>query len=823
MRTSLFSLFFIIIATCFVLVSCGSRDPETSKEKETQVGTTRAMWKLVKSGKMTEGQVIVATLQVLAGEKKVKEVFGNTNVVMVESTMLILIARSYLHSNKDPKAKKEIKRLLSILTTNVRILRKPGKTRDRGNSRYNNTSHLNRFSIFKNFIPSAQAADSECRKAWNNGDFNDEFSHCWSRKEEVLHGRVYTVYYPTKWQIGSKEYRYVEAAAEGMRKAVNKYRSFGKMYDVDFVFTLKQPLDINREGQLVISEAGLRMETFQPVTVRDRGTWTPAPWCVVSSFPNARDFKTTGRKKYQQAVAHELWHCFQAWHLYPQYFQGRKDGLTPEWGDVVAWWVEGSAEYYSNLVYPKVNLEHRLTGSFDEESLETSILQLAVPYGSFGFFQFLANQPGVGAAGVLRLLKSLPSEGGFKEQADALASFGNMKETFNKFGQDYLDGKIKDTGGGFIPFRPQFGDEVQINKPGKYKVEAEQFHLERRQLIFNVGWQFNIQTQDEGAPGKDNSKEPPEKIWGHLPESITTGCGKRTHNLLLTSADESAFGQDYKFIIDVKSGIKTQTRPAKIDKCLVGTWEMQNPSHDSVVKSVIRRAGMFTNFRSSGKQLTHFTKGCKATLTLKDYKTSSNISLPMIKTKTTTTVNGTDTADYIAAGGVITFSNWKQGMCDRMETKGRVRISRRKGWRNIHTVTTECGSHAGGKNAGKRQTIGRAGGIPFDMGRAQKAFSIDKILKFRKQQREKMRKSGFDPNKFLAKYGRSPRSGGNRHFKMPDNIKMPGMGMPTGQGEKEPGMFMGKVAYQCSGDRLTLRAIEPTISDRSWELRRVKE
>jgi len=822
MHTRLSSLFFIILAICFVLASCGSRDPETSKEKETQVGTTRAMWKLVKSGKMTEGQVIVATLQVLAGEKATEEVFGDANVVMVESTMLILIARSYLHSNKDPKFKEEIKRLLSKLTTNVRILRHPDKTSGLGSSGHDNTSPPNRFSLFSSLIPSAQAASSECRKAWRHGDFRDEVRHCWNRKEEVLHGRVYTVHYPNKWQIGSKEYRYVEAAAEGMRKAVNKYRTFGRMYDVDFVFVLKQPRDINREGQLVISEAGLRMEDFQPVTVRDRGTWTPAPWCVVSSFPNARDFGTTGKKEYQQAVAHELWHCFQTWHLYPQYFQGRKDGLTIAWGDVVGWWVEGSAEYYSNLVYPRVNLEHRLTESFDEESLETSILQLAVPYSSFGFFQFLANQPGVGAAGVLRFLKSLPSEGGFKEQADALASFGDMKKTFNQFGRDYLDGKIKDTGGGFIPFRPQFGDKVQINKPGKYKVSAEQFHLERRQLIFS-GWQFKVQTQDEGAPGKDNSKEPPEKIWGHLPESITTGC-KRTYKLLLTSADESAFGQDYKFIIDVKSDIKTQTRRAKIDKCLVGTWEIQNPSHDSVVRSAISKTRMNVRFQSSGKQTTHFTKGCKATMTFKNYKTKAKFSYPaMAFLNTTTTSNGTDTVDYIAAGGVITFSNLKEGMCARMETKGRVKISRRKGWRNIRTTTTECGPYAKGKNAGKRQTTTRAGGKSYDVSKMQKAFDMKKFFKFREQQLKKMRDSGFDPNEFLAKYGRSPRSGGSGRRIRPGKVQIPNIGMPMGQAKKEDSLFMGKVAYNCSGNRLTMRTIEPTTSDKSWEFRRVKK
>ncbi|HEX19569.1 MAG TPA: hypothetical protein ENG78_01930 [Acidiferrobacteraceae bacterium] len=138
-------------------------------------------------------------------------------------------------------------------------------------------------------------------------------------------------------------------------------------------------------------------------------------------------------------------------------------------------------------------------------------------------------------------------------------------------------------------------------------------------------------------------------------------------------------------------------------------------------------------------------------------------------------------------------------------------------------TTTECGPYAKGENAGKRQTTGQVDGKSYDISKVQKSFDMNKLFKFREQQRKKMRDSGFDPNKFLAKYGRSPRSGGNSRFKMPDNIKMPNIGMPAGQTEKEPGLFMGKVAYQCNGNRLTMRAIEPTKSDKSWEFRRVKK
>lgn len=802
MHKRLFSLFIIIIATCFVLASCESHDPETINEKDVPVGTTYAMWELIESGKMTEGQVLVATLQVLADEKTSAEVFGDTKVAMEEGTTLFLIARSYLKYGKDPKAKAEIKRLLAILTTNVEILRRPDKTSSLGDSGHDNTNSTNRQSLFSSLISQAQAADSECRAAWNRGNFEDEARHCWKKIEWFMHGYEYIVHYPKIWESGSKEYQHVEAAVEGIQKAVNKYRTFGKMYKVYFVFTLKQPKALIPENETKEDQqpTWLALTEFQPVMNLGRGRSNPTPWCIVQSYTTyaMKGLETNRKKKYQQAVAHELWHCFQAWHLYPQFYQGHEGGKSAKWERATEWWVEGSAEYYSNLVYPKVNIEHRNINGFDKNSLKYSILQLSFPYESFGFFQFLANQPGMGAEGVLRFLKSLPSEGGFKEQADAVARFGDMKKTFNQFGRDYLDGKIEDTGGGFIPFEPKFGKEIRINKPGKYRVNAKQFRLERRQLIFNSGWQFNLKTHAEGAPGKDNSKEPPEESWGHLPESITTGCSKRKYNLLLTSADESAFGQKYKFNIDVESGVKTQTRRAKVDKCLVGTWKMQNPSHDSIVKSMVNKAGMNMGFKSSGLQTVHFSKGCKSTLTLKDYKTKSTVNMMGMSAKITSTSNGTDTADYIAAGGVITFSNWKQGMCERSVTTAM----------GVSVTTIECGPDAKGK-AGKRQTIAHTGGKSYDM---------SKMFRDKKSGRQ------FDMNQFLKQHRKNLGESGMGKYARRDYGSMmdQGMPMPMGKAEKEPSLFAFTAEYKCRRNKLTLRAIAPTTSAQAWELRRIK-
>jgi hypothetical protein len=785
MYTRISAIFFIILATCFVLVSCGSPDPETTgkeetiSEKDIPVGLTHAMWELVESGKMTEGQVLVATLQILADEKSVEEVFGDKKISMEEGTDLFLASRAYLKHGKDRKARAEIKRLLAILTPDMKKMRKHVKRSKLPELKSGKNKPAKDKSSSFNLISTAYAANPDCRGAWNQG--NLYYEECFKSIEgDIGDDRTYTVYYPKIWDNSSPEFKYVLATAEAIKETERVFRDFGDMHDVEFVFTLRQ-LSVHPTALMSMSDFSQGDSTYNPS-------------CEVNAYPLALEKLSIGNKTYHQVVAHELWHCFEAWNIYGPFARSRSNGRSLGWSGITKWWTEGSAEYFSNVVYPKANIEHRKNNiiGFDIPSLNHSLHKLPRPYSNFAFFQFLANQPSIGPEGVLRLLKSMPTSGGSNKQAEAVARFPNMQKLFNQFGRDYLDEKIADTGGGFIPFKPRFGKRVRIYKPEVITVKASQLHLARRRLSFDGGGQYTLKKKKEGPSGKDKAKEPEDIVWGILPEKVTTGCGNQEYRLLVTSIDTKANGRRHRFKLDVEDVQKTEIRQAKIDQCLVGTWEIQNPSHDDVVKSAPKPDRVGLEFQSSGKQITHFTKGCKATMTLKDFKTKSKITISNIVSRGTTIANGTDTADYIAAGGVITFSNWKQGICSRMD----VVVG------GVGMTTTECGPYAKGKNAGKRQTTSRVGGKSYDIGKMQK---------------------GFDINKFMKQPRKSPRSGGNRRYKLPDNIKIPSMGTPMGQAKKEDSLFMGKVAYKCSSDRLTMRAIEPTKSDKSWEFRRVKK
>jgi hypothetical protein len=111
-------------------------------------------------------------------------------------------------------------------------------------------------------------------------------------------------------------------------------------------------------------------------------------------------------------------------------------------------------------------------------------------YENFIFFQFLANQSGDSA--VFSMLRSLPTSGGSERQEQALAGMSGMADTLHTFGQNLLDGAIRDTGGGYITahFRTQ---RINISGAGPVSVgPIPAFSLDHIEILFQEGNKYEI-------------------------------------------------------------------------------------------------------------------------------------------------------------------------------------------------------------------------------------------------------------------------------------------------------------------------------------------
>jgi len=247
-------------------------------------------------------------------------------------------------------------------------------------------------------------------------------------------------------------------------------------------------------------------------------------------FPlGANVLATSNEEVYKQLVAHEMFHCFQ------------HQNLVYHPGDYPAnrWWVEGTAEHFSNVVYPDVNAEHRFASAFDAGSVNRSLFDMS--YENFIFFQYLSGAASNGA--IISLIQDMPGLGDVSAQRAYMAGYAGMGELFHDFAQAYLNGEIMDTSGPPMPVSPILNEtEPFESRPGSYEhpIEARSFVIRRVVLNFPERTRHAL-SEDDGDDLTSVSRLPAPGPWALLPSQIAAGCQDRqiVYLLTATSADDS--------------------------------------------------------------------------------------------------------------------------------------------------------------------------------------------------------------------------------------------------------------------------------------------
>ncbi|MCB1844991.1 MAG: hypothetical protein KDI09_18645 [Halioglobus sp.] len=270
---------------------------------------------------------------------------------------------------------------------------------------------------------------------------------------------------------------------------------------------------------------------------------------------------------FKQTLAHEAFHCIQS----SRYWDQTKAGGNVPYKD---WWLEGTAEYFSNTVYPDVNREWRHSGMYNPD---TSLL--AQSYEVNFFFQDLANQAGNDT--VLRLMASLPTAAGADQQQNALAAFAGIQEFLHSFGRHYLEQSVHDSGVLLVAVEPVKGELVNIDGTTTLSFGVPAFTLQRRQLEFAPGQSYRIVVDEGGGSGRLSAHEVAAGAsWSRLPDELTTECeNPRSYELLATSALAQG-ATEYNVEINVDAEPRTDcdkqmltcTQSAEHDSCVIGTW-----------------------------------------------------------------------------------------------------------------------------------------------------------------------------------------------------------------------------------------------------------
>jgi hypothetical protein len=478
------------------------------------------------------GAAIVQALKVMAGEANAKKVYGK--IQFREGSRVLKIARKYLKDGKDEAAKKEIRRLLEIIAPAT------GNTTRNTNARSSVASQNFLRQTINSFIPPAHAT-TPGRLEWD-------------------HGGTMVITYPTSYE-GGPRMAVVNATQQAVNQSLDSYRALG-LTSANITARLVPRSSTRTAGELVDSSSRS---------------------CTLNIYIQPTD---TADDRYKQVVAHEVFHCFQDWNFRAQSFgrTGLGDEEFTRLQNAIGWWLEGTAEYFSNHVYPCVNNEHQFVAGFDSLSPTRSIL--AMEYEASVFFQHMANTNG--NSGIIQLLRSLPSSGGQRNQAQALAGFSNMPETFHNFGKKYIDSDINDSCAGTkVPVSPRLGDPMRVTHGMNYRWQPtiKYFQIARKKLEFPPG-RYYIKAEPAGDPAKSSAKV--EANWKPLPLSLDDpvrceGDESELRKAIVVATFVNAQTNNNYHLIDdedmadrVVPGEGERSDGRSLDRCLIGTWALDN-------------------------------------------------------------------------------------------------------------------------------------------------------------------------------------------------------------------------------------------------------
>jgi hypothetical protein len=513
----------------------------------------------VDAGRWTYEEGLVQSLKLFIGETNMTDVYPEPPASM-EGFGLVREAQRYLRLGTDAAVKTEIERLLDIIAPPPERLLEYASPAPTGSSGS------------PGLAAPAKAAE-DCEKLYADGFPPGSGIKCLLLKEGGISGQTVRVF----WPMIAITTDYADAAYNGVLTAWQKYAQLtppagiSVLKGVDVVFSLLNA----QEGPSILA--------MVPSTSTDQRCLIAVYLPAIAENEQAKG-SPDDYGHFLQTIAHEMFHCYQVWNFPEQ--------ADDTWS-VQDWWGEGTATYFSNVVWPEVNGEWEWLPAFAYHSADTSVVNMS--YDNFAFFQFLGDS--IGDDGVLKLIASMPFGGDEQGQASALAAFPNIQQLFHDFGRAYMDGTIVDSSGQPLPTAPPYfapGHKIDVTTAQIRTLDVQPFVLGRYAFRFAQGRQWLVSQQLTGSAEGYLSARTDMAIgaWGDFPEKVLAGCAPVIYYVVLTNASaQGAFATEVTITPDKELGC---------DQCLVGTWDLNIDSFTEYVESPFAKTPGLYQFDSAG-------------------------------------------------------------------------------------------------------------------------------------------------------------------------------------------------------------------------------
>lgn len=563
----------------------------------------------IASGEWSEEEGLIILLKLFAGETQ--DTSLEEGLLETEGFGILNLAVEYLQTGTDEAAKAEITRLLNLLVPSQDALDRYSIPAEQANRR-----------------PPGLAApirqEQECATLWAEGfpDTRTPSFPCFMYGDGVAAGQPFRVYYPLAWRGGERRVIY-ESTLDALAASLNTFQAYGTVRPIYVVFTT-----LNHSTGL----------TTLAIT-----NWThfrPGEACPVIVYPTS--FSLT-HEQFQQTIAHEVFHCFQTWNL-------RDQGIGAGYNSS-KWWLEGTAEYFSNLVYPSVNFEYRFADSFSLRSNSEPLT--AMDYENFIFFQYLGNR--LGPAGVIAFLRQMPVAPGSEQQLAALAATPGMEDMWEEFARGVFDQAIVDSDGSIAAIRGSFSNTVPISGDLSVTLTGNPFVLARHRLVFSGEKQYAI-VETSNGPGRSAARLSGMRgVWQPLPASVSSCFEEKYILYTLTTTPNSQRAVTVTSIV---------TGDLPCDRCVIGQWRSTPESVLGYFRSVIAQTGdgsasvyveevsgaLIAEFREDGSAVAGYDN-----LVVHQTVTGSGVlGGPAIETDIFLQFNGTSSGRYSADGTHLT-------------------------------------------------------------------------------------------------------------------------------------------------------------------------
>jgi hypothetical protein len=516
----------------------------------------------IEAGIWTREEGLLTLTRYLAGTLDPQQASTIEQVAFNEATGLLGQVRAYLDELEDDATRAELLRLLQALSPDSASLDAYSVAADQALSR--SPGMASRISLVN------------CQSLATDGFPKEKAIACYQYQSFTHDAKTYRLYYPLEWgSQGGAQKPWVDAAYDAAQTAVKHYAKYGTQDSINLVFTL---LDLpKKKGAITWADAAAP------------GSGKP---CTVGIYPEALGQPT---EAFKQIIAHEVFHCFQ----YTR-FSAQKVNLKAS-----DWWVEGSAEFFSNLVYPSIDLEHRWLANFNSYSRYKPLVEMS--YESYLFFQYLDDRPDHDVATILGLIGLLPASGGAAEQISALSGYTKIDQIWHDFGRAFVDGTIIDTNTKAIKTDVQYNSKHLIKDTAALDLEVKDFSISRYRLSLGPGQGYHLalaKTDAEVLQAMQDMTAPTQ--WLPVLVDRQTGCADY---IALFTATGTILANPRQVEIQA---IVDQPAAAAVtcDTCLVGTWDLDQESFAQYLSAPFKNAdpGLFGIDSMGGTWRLHFSQ-----------------------------------------------------------------------------------------------------------------------------------------------------------------------------------------------------------------------